>query len=362
MNRKIIHCDCDCFFAAIEIRDDPGLAGLPVAVGGDPGKRGVIATCNYEARKFGIHSAMASASARRLCPDLIIIPPSKNKYSEASKQMHKIFKDYTSLVEPLSLDEAFLDVSNSKKCKGSATLIAAEIRQRVREEMNITLSAGIAPNKFLAKVASDWNKPDGQYVITPDKVNDFVVSLNVRKIFGVGKVTATKMQNLGIETCQDLQAYSQAELLTLFGSFGERLYTLCRGIDERPVVTEHPRKSISVELTYNQDLADLKHCIAELPDLLDKLEQRIHRSNRQVSIGKLFVKLKFNDFITTTVEQVSQEVDLQLLKNLCQTGYERGNKPVRLLGVGIRLKEALDFHQLPLNFEPLASITKDKLN
>ncbi len=362
MNRKIIHCDCDCFFAAIEIRDDPALEGLPVAVGGDPGKRGVVATCNYEARKFGVHSAMASARARRLCPDLIIIPPSKNKYSEASKQMHNIFKDYTSLIEPLSLDEAFLDVSDCDKCKGSATLIAAEIRQRVREEMKITLSAGIAPNKFLAKVASDWNKPDGQYVITPDKVSDFVVALNVRKIFGVGKVTAEKMQNLGIDTCQDLQTYSQTELLTLFGSFGERLYSLSRGIDERPVVTEHPRKSISVELTYNKDLPTLKHCIAELPDLLDKLEQRIHRSNRQVSIGKLFVKLKFTDFITTTVEQISQELDLQQFQQLCQTGYERGNKPVRLLGLGIRLREALNFYQLPLNFEDNATTKQDNPN
>lgn len=362
MNRKIIHCDCDCFFAAIEIRDDPALEGLPVAVGGDPGKRGVIATCNYEARKYGVHSAMASASARRLCPDLIIIPPSKNKYSEASKQMHTIFKNYTSLVEPLSLDEAFLDVSKSTKCKGSATLIAAEIRQKVREEMKITLSAGIAPNKFLAKVASDWNKPDGQYVITPDKVSDFVARLNVRKIYGVGKVTATKMHNHGIETCEDLQVYSQAELLNLFGSFGERLYSLCRGIDDRPVVTEHPRKSISVELTYNKDLPSLKHCIAELPDLFDKLEQRIHRSNRQVSIGKLFVKLKFTDFITTTVEQVNQELDLQLFEQLCQTGYERGNKPVRLLGLGIRLREALNFYQLPLGFEVQATTRKDYLN
>ena len=351
MNRKIIHCDCDCFFAAIEIRDDPALEGLPVAVGGDPGKRGVIATCNYEARKYGVHSAMASVSARRLCPDLIIIPPSKNKYSEASKQMHTIFKDYTSLVEPLSLDEAFLDVSNSKKCKGSATLIAAEIRQRVREEMQITLSAGIAPNKFLAKVASDWNKPDGQFVITPNKVSDFIASLNVRKIYGVGKVTATKMYNLGIENCQDLQVYSQTELLNLFGSFGERLYSLCRGIDDRPVVTEYPRKSISVELTYNKDLPSLKHCIAELPVLFDKLEQRIHRSNRQVSIGKLFVKLKFTDFISTTVEQVNQELDLHVFEQLCQTGYERGNKPVRLLGLGIRLREALNFYQLPLAFD-----------
>lgn len=360
MNRKIIHCDCDCFFAAIEVRDDPALQGLPVAVGGDPAKRGVIATCNYEARKYGIHSAMASATARRQCPDLIIIPPSKDKYSEASKQMHNIFKDYTSLIEPLSLDEAFLDVSETKKCKGSATLIAAEIRQRVREEMKITLSAGIAPNKFLAKVASDWNKPDGQYVIPPDAIEGFVSKLPIRKIYGVGKVTAAKMHNLGIETCKDLQAHSKTELHEYFGSFGERLYSLSRGIDERPVVTEHPRKSISVELTYDNDLPGLKHCIAELPNLLEKLGQRIHRSNRQVSIAKLFVKLKFNDFISTTVEQVGQELDLELFEQLCQTGFKRGNKPVRLLGMGIRLRPALNFYQLPLNFEERAIHITDK--
>ncbi len=352
MTRKIIHCDCDCFFAAIEIRDDPALAGLPVAVGGDPGKRGVIATCNYEARKYGIHSAMASATAKRHCPDLIIIPPSKNKYGEVSRQMHLIFRDYTTLIEPLSLDEAFLDVSKSKQFRGSATLIAAEIRKRVKQELKITLSAGIAPNKFLAKVASDWNKPDGQYVITPDDVDDFVKQLPVRKIFGVGKVSANKMHNLGIETCHDLQDYSQAQLVELFGSFGEKLYSLCRGVDQRPVVTDHPRKSISVELTYNNDLPGINHCFAELPSLISKLEQRIQNSKRQVNIGKLFVKLKFNDFITTTVEQIGQELDMNIFKDLCQTGFERGNKPVRLLGVGVRIRDALNFYQLPFNFDP----------
>ena len=351
MSRKIIHCDCDCFFAAIEIRDDPALRGLPVAVGGDADKRGVIATCNYEARRYGVHSAMASATARRLCPDLIIIPPSKDKYSDASRQMHKIFRDYTAMIEPLSLDEAFLDVSESKACKGSATLIAKEIRQRVKDELQITLSAGIAPNKFLAKVASEWNKPDGQYVVTPEKTSEFVLCLPVKKIFGVGKVTAEKMYRLGIQTCRDLQQYSQTELLEYFGSFGERLYKLCRGIDERPVVTEYARKSISVEHTYNEDIPNVQLCMNELPALMDKLEQRIHRSNRQVSIAKLFVKLKFSDFVSTTVEQVAQELDLETFQELCQTGFLRGSKPVRLLGLGIRLREALNFYQLPLNFE-----------
>lgn len=351
MHRKIIHCDCDCFFAAIEIRDDPSLRGLPVAVGGEAGKRGVIATCNYEARKYGIHSAMASASARRLCPDLIIIPPSKDKYSEASKQIHAIFRDYTDLIEPLSLDEAYLDVSRSEACQGSATLIAREIRQRVRNELKITLSAGVAPNKFLAKIASDWNKPDGQFVITPDQIGDFVANLPVRKIHGVGKVTAEKMQRIGIDTCRDLQALSKAELTREFGSFGERLYQLSRGQDDRPVVTRHPRKSISVEHTYDHDLPGIEHCLAELPRLQDKLRRRIAATKQEVNIAKLFVKLKFNDFISTTVEQSAQDLDMHLFQQLCLTGFTRGKKPVRLLGVGIRVREALDFYQLPLQLE-----------
>lgn len=351
MYRKIIHCDCDCFFAAIEIRDDPSLRGLPVAVGGEVGKRGVIATCNYEARKYGVHSAMASASAKRLCPDLIIIPPSKDKYGEASKQIHAIFRDYTSLIEPLSLDEAFLDVTHAEACQGSATLIAREIRERVRKELKITLSAGVAPNKFLAKIASDWNKPDGQFVITPDRIEAFVETLPVRKIYGVGKVTAEKMQRIGINTCKDLQALSKTELGQEFGSFGERLYQLCRGQDDRPVVTSHPRKSISVEYTYDHDLPSLEHCLAELPRLQDKLRKRIASAKQDIAIAKLFVKLKFNDFISTTVEQSAQELDMHLFEQLCLTGFSRGNKPVRLLGLGIRVRQALDFYQLPLQLE-----------
>ena len=174
MNRKIIHCDCDCFFAAIEIRDDPALRGLPVAVGGEPGKRGVIATCNYEARKYGVHSAMASATARRQCPDLIIIPPSKNKYSEASKQMHNIFKSYTSLIEPLSLDEAFLDVSASLKAMGDIETIGRAVRDNIREKTGLQASIGMAHNKFLAKLASDFKKPAGFYHVNSDRVYAFL--------------------------------------------------------------------------------------------------------------------------------------------------------------------------------------------
>ncbi len=348
--RKIIHCDCDCFYAAIEIRDDPALAGLPVAVGGSEDRRGVIATCNYEARQYGVHSAMASATAKRKCRDLIIIPGNMEKYRIASQQMHQIFREYTDIIEPLSLDEAFLDVTGTTICHGSGTLIAQEIRQKVRQEIGITLSAGVAPNKFLAKIASDWNKPDGQFVITPDKVEAFVVKLPIGKLFGVGKVTARKMELLGIETCGDLQDYTNFELVEMFGSFGETLYNLCRGIDERIVQTEGRRKSISVEHTFPEDLPSLESCLATLPELMVMLEERIQNSKKKVTIGKQFVKIKFNDFISTTVEQNANTLDLDTFKTLCKTGFERGNKPVRLLGLGVRMKEAPLYTQLEFSY------------
>lgn len=345
---KIIHCDCDCFFAAIEMRDDPALRGRPIAVGGDAARRGVIATCNYEARAYGVHSAMASATARKLCRDLLIIPGNMDKYREVSLQVRRIFFDYTQLVEPLSLDEAFLDVTDSSACKGSATLMAREIRRRVREEIGITISAGIAPNKFLAKIASDWNKPDGQFAITPAEVDAFMLTLPVRKIHGVGKVTAQKMQLLGIDTCADLQRYSLLELVELFGSFGERLHALCRGRDERRIETQHERKSISVEQTYASDLVSVEQCLAALPSLFVDLQERVTAQRQSFVIGKQFVKLKFNDFVSTTVEQGCVEPDLDGFMELCRTGFARGGKPVRLLGLGLRARLPDNFRQLEL--------------
>ena len=349
--KKYIHCDADCFFAAVEIRDDPTLRNLPVAVGGSSDRRGVIATCNYEARKFGVHSAMASATAKRLCPDLIIIPGNMDKYRQASQEIHEIFKNYTDLIEPLSLDEAYLDVSDSTSCKGSATLMAREIRQRIKKDVGITVSAGIAPNKFLAKIASDWNKPDGQFVITPDQVDAFVSALPVKRLHGVGRMTARKLEHLGLESCKDLQGQSQTELVRHFGSFGETLHKLCRGIDEREIVTERETRSISVEHTYAEDLPDLDACHARLPALLEELRGRIARSRKQVLIGKQFVKIKFHDFVATTVEQGSTETDAEVYRQLCETGYLRGNKPVRLLGLGVRMRPAPgseSFRQLQL--------------
>ncbi|HTQ99947.1 MAG TPA: DNA polymerase IV [Candidatus Acidoferrum sp.] len=349
---KFIHCDCDCFYAAVEMRDDPALRGLPVAVGGDETRRGVISTCNYEARRYGVHSAMASATARRLCRDLIIIPPNFEKYREASQRIHCIYQDYTDLIEPLSLDEAFLDVTHSTALQGSGSLIARDIRRRVREEIGITLSAGIAPNKFLAKIASDWNKPDGQYVITPDQVAEFMLTLPVKKIHGVGKVTAKKMQLMGIDTCADLQTYTKPQLLELFGSFGERLYALCRGEDDRKIAVDHAPKSISVEQTYAADLQTVDQCLAALPALLDELQQRLDKREVAEAINKQFVKLKFSNFVSTTVEQVASAPELQGYLALCRTGFERSRLPVRLLGVGVRLRQNRNLVQLELPLQP----------
>tara|TARA_B100000959_G_scaffold287402_1_gene371774 strand:- start:4318 stop:5409 length:1092 start_codon:yes stop_codon:yes gene_type:complete len=337
LQRKIIHCDCDCFYASIEMRDNPELVGKPIAVGGSPERRGVVATCNYEARKFGIHSALASATARKRCPDLIIIRPDMEKYRLASQQMHQIFASYTPLIEPLSLDEAYLDVSDCKQHQGSATHIAEAIRQEVRDAIRITISAGIAPNKFLAKIASDWKKPDGQFVIRPEQVDAFVAELPVNKLHGVGKVTAGKMKRLGIDTCRDLRKLDNQQLQKYFGSFGERLHQLSLGIDNRPVQTERVRKSVSVENTYAADLPKLQNCLEELPDLMQQLAKRMDRIGADYSIHKQFIKIKFHDFVQTTVEMLSENCDMSNFTKLCEDGFARGSKPVRLLGIGVRL-------------------------
>lgn len=335
--RKIIHCDCDCFFAAVEMRDDPALRDIPIAIGGASDRRGVISTCNYPARKYGIHSAMATAQAVKLCPELKVIPGHMSKYREASQQIMDIYRDYTDLIEPLSLDEAFLDVSDSSSCGGSATLIAEEIRQRVRETVGITISAGVAPNKFLAKIASDWNKPDGLFVITPAEVEGFVLQLPVKKIFGVGKVTAGKLKQMGIETCADIRSMTLAQLVNRFGRFGKRLYELSQGIDDRPVKTNRERKSISVEHTYSSDLQRLEDCLEKLPGLLDELQQRYEKHRDQRDIAGAVVKLKFHDFTQTTVEQSSSDCVLPLYERLCREAWSRGERAVRLIGVGYRL-------------------------
>lgn len=351
-NRKIIHVDMDCFYAAIEMRDDPLLRGAAVAVGGSPDKRGVIATCNYEARSYGVHSAMASAHAKRICPNLIIVPPNFDKYRHDSKVIRSIFAQYTSLIEPLSLDEAFLDVSDCEEYKGSATYIAQAIRHDIYQELKLTASAGIAPNKFLAKVASDWEKPNGQFVITPDQVGSFMLELPVKKIPGVGKKTSEKLHNIGVYTCADLQQIELLELTRKFGAFGRSLYHLARGVDQRPVITHYPRKSLSVENTYDKDLYTLEDCLAELPKLLQTLKHRLARSRIDAPVNKMFAKLKFSDFSATTVERTSFGINDDLFYELMDEGFHRRDKSVRLLGIGVRFQnaESTNFVQLPLEY------------
>ncbi len=341
-SRKIIHIDADCFYAAVEVRDNPALRGKPIAVGGSAERRGVIATASYEARKFGVRSAMASATAMRRCPQLILIPGRMPVYRDASRQMHAIFADYTELIEPLSLDEAFLDVSASQRCRGSATLIAGEIRRRIAADLGITVSAGIAPNKFIAKVASDWNKPDGQFVVTPDRVHAFLEDLPVGRIWGVGKVTAERLAQHGIKTCGDVRRRDLFEFVQQFGQFGEHIHKLARGIDERPVVSEWRRKSVSVENTYAEDLPDLEACRARLPELLESLLTRLERLDDDYRIHNCFLKMKFCDFSQTTVERRQTAPDYADYAMLCEQAWQRGARPVRLLGLGVRLDDLTD--------------------
>jgi DNA polymerase-4 len=334
--RKIVHIDCDCFYAAIELRDDPGLAGRPLAVGGAAERRGVVATCNYEARAYGVRSAMSSRHALKLCPQLLILRPRFEIYRQVSRQIHDILRDYTEAIEPLSLDEAYLDVSAAPHFAGSATRMAQDMRRRVWQELRITVSAGVAPNKFLAKIASDWRKPDGLFVITPDQVEDFVAALPVAKLHGVGSVTAGKLQRLGVTTCADLRSWSRQALAREFGSFGERLWNLARGIDERPVQVHSQRQSLSVENTFEQDLPDLAACVAQLPVLWEEMNGRLNRLDGYRP-DKPFVKVKFHDFSQTTLEQAGAGRDLDSYRALLTAAYARGDKPVRLLGVGVRL-------------------------
>lgn len=338
--RKIIHVDCDCFYAAVEMRDDPSLREVPLAVGGEGG-RGVVTTCNYKARAYGVRSAMPGGEARRLCPGLVTVPTDMARYRAVSKQVMAILRELTDLVEPLSLDEAFLDVSDVSEHKGSATLMAQYLRRRVKEEVGITVSAGVAPNKFLAKIASDWKKPDGLFVIRPEDVNGFVQELKVEKLFGVGQVTAGKLHGLGVMTCGDLQNVPAEVLLEKFGKQGYRLREMAFGRDDREVVVARIAKSVSVERTFSQDLPDKRACESVMASLVADLNLRLSRKAARKPIHKLFIKIRYSDFSTHTLERVRDQIrepelaDYQPLLNELVTDTER---PVRLLGLGVRFR------------------------
>ncbi|WP_227319080.1 DNA polymerase IV [Cedecea davisae] len=337
--RKIIHVDMDCFFAAVEMRDNPALRDVPLAIGGSAQRRGVISTANYPARKFGVHSAMSTAMALKLCPHLTLLPGRFDAYKEASNHIREIFSRYTSLIEPLSLDEAYLDVTNSEHCQGSATLIAREIRQAISDELNLTASAGIAPVKFLAKIASDLNKPNGQYVITPEQVPAFLETLPLGKIPGVGKVTVARLEEIGLRTCADVQKADLALLLKRFGKFGRVLWERSQGIDEREISSERQRKSVGVERTLAEDIHEWQACEDIIEQLYPELERRLAKERADLRIARQGVKLKFNDFQLTTQEHVWPELNKEDLIATARKAWEerRGGRGVRLVGLHVTL-------------------------
>ncbi|MDP1664263.1 MAG: DNA polymerase IV [Methylobacter sp.] len=334
--RKIIHIDMDAFFAAVEQRDFPQYRNKPLIVGGATDSRGVVATCSYEARQYGIHSAMPSAHAYRLCPQAIFVKPRFDAYQEASRAIRKIFADYTDLFEPLSLDEAYLDVSNVSLHQGSATLIAKAIKAAIKQETQLIASAGISYNKFLAKIASDINKPDGLYLIAPEQGADFVEQLPIERFHGVGKATSIKMHSLGIKTGKDLKELPLEMLRQYFGKAGLHYYSISRGIDNRPVNNCRIRKSVGVEITFQQDIKTKQDVIAQLQSLLEKARSKV--AERQLVAHTLTVKIKYHDFVQITrsrtlphiITAASTPVDIfeDLLKDT-----DIGWRNVRLLGI-----------------------------
>jgi DNA polymerase-4 len=337
--RKIIHVDMDAFFVSVEIRDNPSLQGKPVAVGGSRVSRGVLSTCNYIAREYGVRSAMPTSVALRKCPGLILLPGRMHVYKEVSLKVRAIFERYTQLIEPLSLDEAYLDVSDCTLHQGSATLIAQDICQTIQRELNLTASAGVAPIKFLAKVASEINKPNGIYVIKPKDVDAFIDTMPLNKIPGVGKVTFEKLRQYQLVYGKDIKACDKAWLIEQFGKLGELLWLRCQGVDERAVVTARIRKSVGVETTFPTDIDDLARLKSILVDsLLPELKTRAARHLLTRSIQKIGIKVKFNDFHQTTKEFTFHHFDENLFAELLIEALARGKgKKVRLLGAHLGL-------------------------
>lgn len=361
LKRKIIHVDMDCFFAAVEELDNPKLRGKPLAVGGSPTGRGVLCTANYPARKFGVRSAMSSAQALKLCPELIFIRPRSQRYSEISKQIRKIFHHFTSKVEPLSLDEAYLDVTDCPLFQGSATLIAKEIKRMIKEETGLTASAGVAPNKFLAKIASDWKKPDGLFVIKPEEAQSFAIELPLKKVPGVGPVTANNLLTHNLTTLKDIQEKPILWLETRLGKLGRSLLKKSFGLDFSQVSARSLSKSISTEETYNKDLESFSQIQERIPFLVEELLERAgrHYQKRPQATEpiKIFIKTKTCEFKTHTHEVMLKNINHPLTKEdllqkatnsyddlirittpLFRQTFEKADcKPLRLLGVGFRL-------------------------
>ena len=336
-HRKIIHVDMDAFFVSVEELDDPSLKGKPVVVGHD-GPRGVVSTANYVARQYGVHSAQPIAVAHRLCPDLLVVEPHFSRYKEVSRHVHDIFHEYTDLIEPLSLDEAYLDVTDNKFGIDMAVDIAREIKKRIRQVTGLTASAGVSYCKFLAKVASDYRKPDGLCTVHPERALEFIDNLKVEQFWGVGEKTAQHMHKMGVFTGKQLRGLTLQQLTTQFGKMGKVFYDFARGIDDRPVVTEWVRKSVGCERTYIKDITRQEDMLAELSILADELESRLARNNFK---GRtLVLKVKFCDFRQTThslTENVvieHKEKIMALVKELLNE-VDFQQRPVRLLGITV---------------------------
>ena len=348
MYRKIIHIDMDSFFASVEQRDNPELRGIPMAVGGTS-DRGVLATASYEARRFGIHSAMSSKRAMELCPELVIVPGNHAKYKEVSAQIHEIFHEYTDIIEPISLDEAFLDVTENKPGIELATDIAKEIKQKIKERLNLTASAGVSYNKFLAKIASDWDKPDGFYLVHPEKAKEFIEKLPVEKFWCVGKVTAKRMHELGIHTGFQLAQWSLGGLINKFGKAGEIYYNFARGIDERPVVAERVRKSVGCEVTFERDIFKKRAVIIELYHVVEELIRRLDKGD--FNGYTLTLKIKFHDFVQITRSHTDSKV-FRKMQHILPTAKELlkdvdfdDEHTIRLIGLSVsNPKEEIEKH------------------
>jgi DNA polymerase-4 len=354
MGRKIIHVDMDAFYASVEQRDDPQLRGKPVIVAWK-GNRSVVCAASYEARAFGVRSAMPAVRAQRLCPDGVFVPPDFPRYRAVSKNVHEIFKRHTDLIEPLSLDEAYLDVTQNKTGLPTATLVARTIREQIRQELSLTASAGVASNKFLAKLASDWRKPDGLFVIQPEEADAFLLPLPVGRLPGVGKVTEEKLAKLRVQTVSELRGLESAALEDKFGRYGARLYELGRGIDETPVVPDRPTKSISVEDTFPQDVL-----LAETEPMIRRLAENLWSVSRKESriARTIILKLKTREFKTLTRSHTPasppssreelMDIALQLRERVDLGPQQR----YRLVGIGLsNFREAEETTGQPALFE-----------
>ena len=335
----ILHVDMDAFYASVEIRDDPSLRGKPVLVGGSPEGRGVVAAASYEARKFGVHSAMAMARALKLCPHAVVLPTRISYYAEISQHIRSIFEAYTPLVEPLSLDEAFLDVAGSEALFGPAPQIGREIKRRIREELNLVASVGVAPSKFVAKIASDLKKPDGFVIVEADQVEAFLDPLPVGRIWGVGKVTDKALERLGLRTIGQLRRQPLERLTQLFGSSGDHYWRLAQGIDDRKVVPDREAKSISHETTFAEDISDIEVLRSWLVELVEQVGRRLRRHGLRGRTVEL--KIRFSDFKTISRSEslpeptdITQEL-LQVALDLLATKLPSGSRPLRLLGMGV---------------------------